>query len=244
MGAAPPRHGPRILRQALTRASAAGDGGASTTIATASGEQGGRNLLVTSAWTASRLTRSGRDDPCCQDFCRYLIPAVLVPARTGKTMYRSLLIATCLALSSAAQAERLYLDCTLVEGPAVKVTDLYVIVPKTQDKFIEDVWNLGATSAIKRQPTTWVIDTVSGTISSPEGNGDYRQTQSGDAAIEGIFRSETGTIMTFHLNRVDKSVALSLHYAPHSLDAWKVAHGKAFPLNWNWRQICRSVAPM
>lgn len=141
-------------------------------------------------------------------------------------------------------AERLYLSCTLIEEPTVIIEDLYTVVPKTRGLFIKDVWQHGGITAAIGPPKTWVIDTVAGTIGSPEGNGDYRQTREGKSLVEGVFRSANGTIKIFLLNRVDRVLSLSIHYAPHSFDEWKNLHGKVFPLDWNWRESCKAVAPM
>lgn len=160
-------------------------------------------------------------------------------------MFRNIaLIVVLMITSTPVLAEKLYLNCTLVEGPTVKVTDLYKVAPKTLDIMIEDFWKQGAVGAIVSQPKTWVIDTLGGTITSPEGNGNYKQTQANDAAVEGVFRSESGTLKTFSLNRLNRLLSLSLHYAPHSMDKWQTTHGKSFPLDWSWRQSCKSIAPM
>lgn len=149
-----------------------------------------------------------------------------------------LAVIACALMPISAFADSLYLNCHLISGSGLKITDAYKKTPKNpQKQFIEDALQQGIIGYFIEPPTTWEINLSEKTIVSPEESHKiFNVTSISNNKIEG--GSQFGAF--FSLNRINANLDYSLHIRDEATTAWKKAHGGTIPTILQYKFNCIS----
>ncbi|MBL0947595.1 hypothetical protein [Brevundimonas sp.] len=146
--------------------------------------------------------------------------------------------------AAPAHAETLLLNCRTIDNLNADPRTWFASPPETTEAMLRAGFELGVAGFMVEPFTTWAIDMEARQISSPESAGPpYENAEISSSLVSAAMVSPSGSVLTFRFNRINNQVTLRKSLDEEGRTAWKVAHGRDFPVLISFTQTCsvRSV---